>query len=78
MSIIQKLVMTLLPKSWGSAIKRESEQWVARCPVCSAERSVWEIGGIRYKAASVGKRVLVHCPQCDKTRMMPLVFREPD
>lgn len=76
MTFIQKLVMNFLPKSWSQAIRHESENWVLRCPNCDFERSVWELGGVRYKAASVGKRLMARCPNCSQVSMMPLVYNE--
>ena len=74
MTFIQKFIMRTLPKSWSTAIKAESEQWIIRCPDCSFNRSVWEIGGVRYKAASVGKKLRIRCPHCGEFRWMSLEF----
>lgn len=76
MTFIQKLVTTLLPASWSRAIRHESQRWLLRCPSCNTVRSVWEIGGIRFKATSTGKRVRVWCPHCEQARMMPLEYKE--
>jgi hypothetical protein len=70
MSLIQKLVLTLLPKEWSQAIQSESQSWYLRCPECGNTRSLWEIGGIRYKAYSVRKKALIWCPQCHKFHFM--------
>ncbi len=70
MTFIQKLVITLLPKRWSEAIQTESQSWLLRCSSCGTTRSVWEAGGIRFKAASVGKRTLVWCAQCGQPRLM--------
>ncbi|MCL4861664.1 MAG: hypothetical protein KJZ93_19755 [Caldilineaceae bacterium] len=72
MTLIQRLVVSLLPKRWSDAIRAESQSWVLRCSVCGTARSVWDMGGIRYKAASVGRRVVVRCGQCGKFREMSL------
>ena len=77
MTFIQKLIMRTLPKSWSATMKAESEQWIIRCPECDFHRSVWDIGGVRYKAASVGKKLRIRCPQCGDFRWMSLQF-EPD
>ncbi len=70
MTLIQKLVLTLLPKRWSQAIQAESQSWLLRCTVCGATRSVWDAGGIRYKAASVGKRTMGWCAQCGRWRAL--------
>ena len=71
MTIIQRLVM-LLPKSWSDDIRAESEKWVLTCPKCGTVRSVWEIGGVRYKAYSRGKITGIFCMTCRAFRMMPM------
>lgn len=76
MTFIQKLVMTILPKSWSHAIQRESQNWLLRCPACDAVHSVWELGGIRYKAATSSKKVRAKCPQCTQISMMSMEFKE--
>lgn len=49
------------------AIEAESKLWMVKCPHCSYERSVWEMGGIRYHASNTGIRKAYHyCPQCQK------------
>jgi hypothetical protein len=70
MTLIQKAVLSLLPKRWSAAIQAESESWLLRCSVCGTARSVWEAGGIRFGAASVGKRVAIWCPTCGRIRVM--------
>jgi len=47
--LAQRMVRMLCPK-WQTSIESESRDWVMRC-TCGAETSVWEMGGIRYKAA---------------------------
>jgi uncharacterized Zn finger protein len=72
MTFIQNLVTSLLPKEWSAAIQAESESWLLACSVCGSVRSVWEVGGVRFKAASVGKRVMVRCAQCGQLRLMSM------
>jgi hypothetical protein len=72
MTLIQRLVVSLLPKRWSDAIRTESQSWLLSCSVCGVTRSVWDMGGIRYKAASTGRRVVVWCGQCKKFREMSL------
>ena len=62
-----KLVMGILrrvsPKH-ADAAERESREWLYICSECGTARSVRSLGGIRYKAKSKGKRVLMGCPTC--------------
>jgi hypothetical protein len=65
MTLIQKLVTTVLPRRWAAAIEADSRAWMARCP-CGHEMSVWDAGGIRYKAAGNPVK-LFPCPHCGPT-----------
>ncbi len=53
-----------LPKEWADDIERESRAWKLVCPACDHRISFWDIGGVRYKAVSKGKRTLWKCPKC--------------
>lgn len=66
MSLLQRFLMAVLPKRWMESIRAESQLWKIRCPKCGAARSYWDIGGIRWKAYSRGKRMLSRCPKCGK------------
>lgn len=70
MSFWQKLIQRMLPKAWAQDIERESRSWIMTCNTCGTSRSIWEAGGVRYKAASAGKVTLVYCPTCQKLRAM--------
>jgi len=66
MSSLQKLFVAVLPKKWAESMEAESRNWIARCP-CGFERSFWEAGGIRWKAAGRERRYL-SCPHCGHSR----------
>ena len=62
MSSIQKFFAAVLPRSSAESMTADSRSWMVRCP-CGFARSVWELGGIRGKAA--GKtHWFKSCPQC--------------
>lgn len=65
MSSIQKLVVALLPKKWAESMEAESRTWMARCR-CGFERSLWEAGGIRWKAAGK-EHCYLSCPHCGQS-----------
>jgi DNA-directed RNA polymerase subunit RPC12/RpoP len=44
-------------------MEADSRQWMVRCPTCGFERSIWDLGGIRWKAAG-NKRTFLRCPNC--------------
>lgn len=46
----QRLVVRLVPRSWATEMEAESRAWTVRCGRCGFERSLWELGGIRWKA----------------------------
>ena len=64
MSLVQGLVTALVPRSWAQAMETESRAWIARCEDCGTERSIWDLGGIRWKAAGNPRRRFT-CPSAD-------------
>ena len=52
-------------------MEEESRQWVIKCPKCGYETSVWDAGGIRYKARGY-KRTLGKCTSCGKFRWLKI------
>jgi hypothetical protein len=64
-SLAQRLISRLVPDPWASSLEAESRSWVVRCPSCGFERSIWEMGGIRWKASG-SKRVWARCPSCGR------------
>jgi len=57
-------MLAILPRRWGQSMRAHSQSWQIRCTGCHFARSIWECGGIRWHAASAGKRTLVRCPRC--------------
>jgi DNA-directed RNA polymerase subunit RPC12/RpoP len=68
MSWIQRVITGRAPRRAGD-MERESREWKVICPKCGHVRSIWELGGIRYKAWSRGKRMGMRCPACGSWRM---------
>jgi len=66
-------VVGWLPPNWRSAIERESREWRVRCPGCLRETSIWDLGGVRYKAAGNPSRRL-SCPHCS-TSFLGAIYR---
>ena len=64
-SFAQRLITRLMPHR-AAEIERESREWIVVCPNCGRSASYWELGGVRYKAASKGKRIRGHCSGCRK------------
>lgn len=74
MTSIQKFLMAILPASWARSMEAESRSWVVRC-TCGYERSVWDSGGIRWKASGTPKRYQL-CMACGQLTWHT-VFRKP-
>lgn len=75
MSAIQRFVLWIMPSSLGKAMERESRLWMMRCPDCGNEISIWDIGGIRYLAAGLPRR-LRRCPQCGKISWHKIYYKK--
>ncbi|PTY01912.1 hypothetical protein DB346_10700 [Verrucomicrobia bacterium LW23] len=76
-SFAQRVVLSLLPKSWSSSIEAESRQWIAHCNNngCDRSISVWEMGGVRWKAAG-NPSVKVLCPKCRQVTWHTLIHEK--
>jgi len=47
-------------------MEADSRSWMMRCS-CGFARSIWELGGIRWKAAGQPRTFsFMKCPQCGK------------
>jgi hypothetical protein len=67
--------MGLVSPATAARMEAESRNWMIRCPACGYERSVWETGGIRYKASGT-TRQLRQCPQCGERTWHTIYRRE--
>ncbi|GAB4578683.1 MAG: hypothetical protein Fur0022_14190 [Anaerolineales bacterium] len=76
MTLIQKIILSIFPKSWAADIEADSRRWVLTCPKCGHVQSVWEIGGVRFKAVSKGKWTGIRCLNCKKWSMMPMTYQQ--
>ena len=66
MSVVQRFVTRFVDAETAAAIEAHSRGWRVRCPHCGFERSIWDLGGIRYRAAG-RPRMLGRCPRCGAT-----------
>jgi hypothetical protein len=76
MGLLQRLATNLLPRKWAQALEDESRTWVMQCPKCGQETSIWQMGGIRFKAAGRPWR-WGRCAGCQHTFMGQLYRRAP-
>ena len=77
MSGIQRFFVRIFPKSWAESMEAESRQWTVKCPNCGFERSIWDMGGIRWKAYG-NSRNLMKCPNCGQTSWHTLYKKQPE
>jgi phage FluMu protein Com len=62
---LRGFILRLMPPEKRMEAEAESKTWLATCPRCMAVNSIWDVGGMRYKAA--GRPIkLVRCPNCGK------------
>jgi ribosomal protein S27E len=65
MSSIQKFFIRLLPKKWAEDMEAHSRSWIVRCGKCGFEQSIWDMGGIRWRAVG-NSRTYLRCRHCGK------------
>jgi hypothetical protein len=58
--MLRMLFRFILPRRAFDAIRAGTRGWLVECP-CGYRRDLWEVGGIRYKAAGEPRRLL-RCP----------------
>lgn len=73
MTAVQRLILAILPRSAARAAEEESKRWMLKCP-CGHQRSIWDAGGIRWKAAGNPHR-LMRCPKCGQRTVQRLEKR---
>lgn len=66
MPILRSLILKFVSHETAERMEAESRKWKLRCK-CGNETDYWSIGGLRYKAASIGKKVMIRCPKCGLT-----------
>ena len=66
MGVLRDLILKVVPADVRASMERDSRAWKLTCP-CGHTRSIWDIGGIRWKAAGEPRKLL-RCPACGKLR----------
>jgi hypothetical protein len=75
MSPLQRLCKFFMPRKWFEAAKAESQNWIIRCP-CGGGISVWDAGGLRWKASTRKRnwpRTWMKCATCGERRWHTVV-----
>lgn len=75
MNWLQRLVIGVVPRAWGEAIEAESREWTFRCFECRHERSLWDMGGMRWKSNKPTQRYRTWCPKCGRRTWHTLARR---
>jgi hypothetical protein len=75
LGLLRKLITRASP-ALAARMESESRTWMMQCPTCGHERSVWDAGGIRYKASGTVWR-LGRCSNCQKLGMLR-IYRHED
>lgn len=65
MNTLQRLILSVVPRSWAAEMEAHSRQWKMRCKTCGHERSYWDLGGIRWRAYGNSHRPM-RCPPCGR------------
>ena len=68
----QRFFQRLLPW-WAKSMEAESRQWQSDC-ACGHTFSIWDAGGIRFKAAG-SPTTRLRCPACGDAAMRKLQRR---
>lgn len=76
MSRLQRFITKLVPPGWAVAMEAESREWMVRCPACGDERSIWDMGGIRWKSSGKAS-TWGRCPECRERVWHKVYRREP-
>ncbi len=63
MTFLQRFLTSVFPRSWADDMEAESRRWMVRCS-CGFERSLWDLGGIRWKAKGNSPRWYMRCAHC--------------
>ncbi len=48
---LRGLLLSLMSPSRRAAVEADSRAWKASCPHCGLTTSIWDLGGLRSKAA---------------------------
>jgi len=70
LSTVQKVAKFFSSRSLFERMMEDSKRYRFTCS-CGKESSIWDIGGIRYKASGT-PRTGVRCPHCGKFAMQKI------
>ena len=62
-SLTQRLILAFVSPARAADMEAHSRAWGLRCGKCGHRVSIWDLGGIKYKAYG-NSRMLRRCRQC--------------
>lgn len=68
MARLRNFLLKIMPRAWAEAAVADSKVTYAICTTCGTERTVWDMGGLRWNASRSNKRVGTWCPTCRTLR----------
>jgi hypothetical protein len=75
--MLRKILRLIMSEERFARMEAESRDWYWTCSSCGHEFSVWDAGGIRYRARGNPTR-LVRCPMCETAAMLRLKRRSEE
>jgi hypothetical protein len=60
---LRDLILKVVPSGMAASMEAESREWFVVCGSCGHARSIWDLGGLRYKAKGNPRRRMT-CPAC--------------
>ncbi|HMO08866.1 MAG TPA: hypothetical protein PKD10_14655 [Paracoccaceae bacterium] len=70
--MLRDLILRLMPARWGAEAEASSRGWGMTCPSCHRRTSIWDLGGLRWKAAGRPLRAF-RCPHCGTVTAAPVL-----
>lgn len=74
MTRLQKFLMRFIPARHRAEAEADSRAWHMVCAACGHARSIWDLGGIKWKATG-NSLTLARCPACGKRGKHQIIKR---
>lgn len=71
---LRSFIMWFMGPQTKANAEAESRKWIATCPNCGKQTSIWDLGGLRFKAAGKPSQGF-RCQQCGKFGMHKVAYR---
>ena len=62
---LRDVILAVMPARWGAAAVASSKEWRVEFKGCPHQSTIWDIGGLRWKAAG-SFTTRARCPTCGK------------